>query len=94
VGDAVTVGTIREGTNLIRKLAVLGAAVAMPLALIIPSSGAAAPPIDVSNETVVCNTINKGVIKVKPPLINGGTAVPALSVRAKLGGCTTSASGV
>jgi hypothetical protein len=66
----------------------------MPLALIIPSSGAAAPPVDVTNETVVCNTINKGVIKVKPPLVNGGTAVPALSVAGKLGGCSTSAAGV
>jgi hypothetical protein len=76
---------------LIRKLAVLGAAVAMPLALLIPSSGAAAPAVDVSNDTVACNTLNKGVIKIKPPLINGGTAVPVFSVSGKLAGCSTSA---
>jgi hypothetical protein len=62
----------------------------LPVALFIPTSHAADPPIDVSNATVTCNTINKGVIKIKPPLVNGGTAVPVLSLAGKLAGCSTS----
>jgi hypothetical protein len=79
---------------LIRKLAILGAAVAMPFALLIPSSGAAAPPVDVSNNTVTCNTINKGVIKAKPPLVTGGSVPTVFSIAGKLAGCSTDASGV
>jgi hypothetical protein len=66
----------------------------MPLALLIPASHAAAPPIDVTDNTATCNTINKGVLKFKPPLINGGTTATVVSIAGKLAGCTTDAAGV
>ena len=58
----------------------------MPLALFVPGSGASAPPVDVTNNTVTCNTLNKGVIKIKPPLINGGSTPAVVSVQGKLTG--------
>ncbi len=76
---------------MIRKLAVLGAAVAMPLALIIPSSQAASVTSDNSNSTVTCNTINKGTIKLKPPLTNVDQGPAVIQVKGKLAGCSTDA---
>jgi hypothetical protein len=64
-------------------------AVVVPFAFLASASGAAAPPIDVANDQVTCNTINKGVIKLKPGFTFGEFSKPGtVSVQGYLGGCS------
>jgi hypothetical protein len=66
-------------------------AVVVPFAFLASASGAAAPPIDVANDHVTCNTINKGVIKINPPLTPSGSGKAAtVTVSGKLAGCSDS----
>jgi len=55
----------------------------------VTNAGAAGPPpIDVSGDHVVCNTVTGGMT-FSAPLVNGGTATSnSISVKGKLDGCT------
>ncbi len=63
----------------------------MPFALLIPASHAASVTSDNSNSSVTCNTINKGVIKLKPALTNVDSGPAVISLKGKLAGCSTDA---
>ena len=56
-------------------------------------SGAAQAQIDVSGNTVTCNTLHKTALKASPPLILGGTQPTTLKLKGKLAGCTSNAGG-
>lgn len=74
---------------------IVAATTILILALALPWESTAQVPVDVSNETITCNTIVKGSIKISPALVFGGTAPSALyKVKGKLAGCVTSAPGV
>jgi hypothetical protein len=79
---------------LIRKLVIIGSALALSGSLFVSSSANAADAIDNSNGTVSCDTITKGVIKAKPSLTLAGGAATILSVSGVLSGCTTNVAGV
>ncbi|MCC6848775.1 MAG: hypothetical protein IT294_09760 [Deltaproteobacteria bacterium] len=63
-------------------------------ALCIATTAIAAGDIDASNSTVTCSTFLKTVFKPKPTLIVGGTQPATVSIKGKLGTCTTNAPGV
>ncbi len=78
---------------MIRKLLMLGAAVALPLGLVttfgFPSAGASTPPV-VAAGTVNCTTLS-GKIAFSPPLTtSGGSSTETATVGVKLSGCTPS----
>src|SRR4051812_10169438 len=55
------------------------------------ASAHAADPIDVSNNTVTCGTLEKVVVKTSPALTVGGTSPVKIKLKGKLGGCNTDA---
>jgi hypothetical protein len=76
-----------------RKIVMSAVAAVVPLAgwfAFVPAASAGAPPYDNSQDTVVCQTVTKGIIKVTPPLITPGTATPTtLTISGTLGGCSS-----
>jgi hypothetical protein len=74
---------------LFRKIVLLGAAVALPMAMLIPSSGASAPKVDVSDDMITCNTVI-ATTTVSPALSNGGSSsTPTkITVKGSVNGCT------
>ena len=50
---------------------------------------ARAQAVDNSNDTVHCDTVTKGVIKLAPPLKNGGTLGAVIKIGGTLGGCVS-----
>ncbi len=78
---------------MIRKLLMVGAAVALPLGLVttfgFPSAGASTPPV-VAAGTVNCTTL-AGKITFTPPLTtSGGSSTETSALGVKLSGCTPS----
>lgn len=65
--------------------------VALPFTLLVPSSGAGAPKVDVSNDSITCNTVIASV-KIAPPLSNSGSSSTATNIIVKgtVNGCTVS----
>ena len=76
-----------------QKIVMSAIAAAVPLAgwlAFVPTATAGVPPVDNSQDTVVCTTVTKGIIKVTPPLaIPGGPAATTISISGTLGGCTS-----
>jgi hypothetical protein len=83
---------------MIRKLIVLGAAVAMPLGLVAATGGMAsakaAPPINATSNTVTCTGVS-GSAKFSPALTtNEAAGTEKTTIKAKLTGCTSNATGL
>jgi hypothetical protein len=77
-----------------QKIVMSAIAAAVPLAgwlAFVPTATAGVPPYDNSQDTVVCTTVTKGIIKVVPPLaIPGSPTTPAtISISGTLGGCSS-----
>ena len=75
------------------KIVMSAVAVMVPLAgwfVLVPPAAAGVAPVDNSQDTVVCTTVTKGIIKASPPLVIPGAAVPTtLSISGTLGGCSS-----
>jgi hypothetical protein len=75
------------------KIIMAAVAAAVPLAgwfAFVPAASAGAPPYNNQMDTVVCQTVTKGIIKVAPPLVSPGGATPTtLSISGTLGGCSS-----
>ncbi len=75
------------------KIVMSAVAAVVPLAgwfAFVPAAAAGVPPYDNSQDTVVCTTVTKGIIKASPPLISRGAATPTtLSISGTLGGCSS-----
>ncbi|HLN17547.1 MAG TPA: hypothetical protein VK277_12455 [Acidimicrobiales bacterium] len=82
---------------MIRKICVIAAAVAIPLGIVVATSGVASaggsPPVNVTGSTVSCSTVT-GTLKFSPPLTGTGTSPETVSIAIKYSGCTTNAPGV
>jgi hypothetical protein len=75
-----------------QKIVMSAVAALVPLAgwfAFVPAAAAGVTPYDNSMDTVVCQTVSKGVIKPKPLLVNGGSLPAVLSVSGTLGGCSS-----
>jgi hypothetical protein len=72
-----------------RSLGLFGITLSLGLVLALGSAAtAAAPPVDASPDTVICNTVI-GTVAIKPALVNGGTATSTLiTVKGTLNGCS------
>jgi len=74
------------------KIVMSAVAAVVPLAgwlAFVPAATAGPPPVDVSQETVRCLTVTKGIIKAAPPLVLGGATAAVISISGTLGGCTS-----
>ena len=83
---------------MIRKVLVVAAAVAIPLGLVTATGGLAgakaAPPINATTNTVTCTGV-AGSAKFSPPLTtNEGAGNETTTIKAKLSGCTSNATGL
>ena len=80
-----------------QKIVMSAIAAAVPLAgwfAFVPAATAGPPPVDNSQDTVICTTVTKGIIKVTPPLlIPGGPASTIISISGTLGGCSSPSRG-
>ena len=80
-----------------QKIVMSAIAAAVPLAgwfAFVPAATAGPPPVDNSQDTVICTTVTKGIIKVTPPLlIPGGPASTVISISGTLGGCSSPSRG-
>jgi hypothetical protein len=76
---------------LFRKVALLASTTALVAGSLFMGTGAhaGAPPVDATTSTVSCATIQKGVVKFKPPLVSSSTGSDTISVQGVLQGCTT-----
>jgi len=77
-----------------QKIVMSAIAAAVPLAgwfAFVPAATAGVAPVDNSQDTVICTTVTKGIIKVTPPLlIPGSPSTPAtISISGTLGGCSS-----
>jgi hypothetical protein len=60
--------------------------------VLVPIAGWAAQKIDVSNDSITCNTVI-ATVSVKPPLVTGGTATSVvMAVKGSVAGCTVTGS--
>jgi len=75
------------------KIVMSAMAAVVPLAgwlAFVPAAAASVPPYDNTQDTVVCTTVTKGIIKVAPPLVTPGVAQPTtLTISGTLGGCSS-----
>ena len=58
-------------------------------ALVATPAFAGAPKVDVSNDSITCNTLI-ATAGVKPSLVNGGSSPTLVTLKGTLGGCTVS----
>lgn len=72
-----------------RKIAMVAAAVTIPVAGIAVASGVASAGSSVTGTGTVTCTKAKGTITFKPPLVTGGSAAETTTIKATLSGCTT-----
>jgi hypothetical protein len=79
------------------KIVMSAVASVMPLAgwlAFVPAATAGVAPVDNSQDTVICTTVTKGIIKVTPPLlIPGGATSTTISISGTLGGCSSPSRG-
>jgi len=74
------------------KIVMSALAAVAPLAgwlAFVPAATAGPPPVDVSQDTVHCTTVSKGIIKAAPPLILGGVTPAVISISGTLSGCSS-----
>lgn len=75
------------------KIVMSAVAAVVPLAgwfAFVPAAAAGVPPYDNSQDSVICTTVTKGILKVTPPLLIPGGATPTtISVSGTLGGCSS-----
>jgi hypothetical protein len=76
---------------LFRKVALLASITALVAGSLFMGTGAhaSAPPVDATHDTVTCATIQKGVVKFKPPLTASDNGPATISVQGVLQGCAT-----
>jgi hypothetical protein len=76
-----------------QKIVMSAVAAAVPLAgwfAFVPAATAQVAPVDNSEDTVVCTTVTKGIIKASPPLVIPGSATrTTISISGTLGGCSS-----
>jgi hypothetical protein len=72
---------------MLRRIALFGT-VAAVFGGLIATPAHAQTPIDPTNHTVTCDTLNKGTAQFKPSLVLGGTLATATKIKGTLTGCT------
>ena len=70
------------------RLSLLAAASSIALVGALAAPAGAATTVDVSNDTITCNSV-VGTIKFSPALQSGGTSAGTVAVKTSSGGCTT-----
>jgi hypothetical protein len=74
------------------KIVMSAVAAVVPLAgwfAFVPAAAAGVPPYNNSQDSVVCTTVTKGIIKASPPLNFVGGMGATLSISGTLGGCSS-----
>ncbi len=73
---------------MIRLIGCVAAAAALALGAVVANgAGAAAPKHNAHDDNIVCNT-NSATLRLKPPLINGGTGSLTTTFNGKVNGCS------